>query len=51
MGPFELNDLPEGEWVIFAEPPFDSESFRSFRESGELLYRSSMMRIMREIII
>ena len=35
-GSFELNDLPEGEWVIFAEPPFDSESFRSFRESGEL---------------
>jgi hypothetical protein len=32
-GSFELKNLPEGEWKIFAEPPFDSESFRGFRES------------------
>ena len=36
-GSYELNNLPvlpEGEeWVVFAEPPFDSESFQGFRES------------------
>ena len=34
-GSFELKNLPEGEWKIFAEPPFDSESFRGFRESKQ----------------
>ncbi|MFP6894915.1 MAG: hypothetical protein VCA18_14260, partial [Opitutales bacterium] len=33
-GSFELKNLPaRDDWVVFAEPPFDSESFRSFRES------------------
>ena len=34
-GSFELTNLPDGEWLIFAEPPFDSESFQGFRESGQ----------------
>ena len=33
-GSFELKNLPaRDDWIVFAEPPFDSESFRSFRES------------------
>ncbi len=34
-GSFELANLPDGDWLIFAEPPFDSESFQGFRESNE----------------
>ena len=33
-GSYELKNLPDGEWVVFAEPPFDSESFQGFRESN-----------------
>ena len=33
-GSYELKNLPEGNWLIFAEPPYDSESFRGFRESA-----------------
>jgi len=32
-GSFEISNLPEGNWMVFAEPPYDSESFRGFRES------------------
>ena len=35
-GSFEISNLPEGNWMIFAEPPYDSESFRGFRESSPL---------------
>ena len=35
-GSFELTNMPEGEWVLFAEPPFDSDSFQGFRESQEI---------------
>ena len=38
-GSYELKNLPvlpDGEeWVVFAEPPFDSESFQGFRESNQ----------------
>ena len=34
-GSFELKNIPDGEWLIFAEPPFDSETFQGFRESSE----------------
>ena len=33
-GTFELKNLPDNEWVVFAEPPFDSETFQGFRESN-----------------
>ena len=36
-GSFELKNLPDGDWVVFAEPPFDSESFQGFRESNQTL--------------
>ncbi len=33
-GSFELKNLPaRDDWIVFAEPPFDSEAFRGFRES------------------
>jgi len=33
-GSFELKNLPaRNDWVVFAEPPLDSETFRGFRES------------------
>ena len=35
-GSFEISNLPEGNWMVFAEPPYDSESFRGFRESSPL---------------
>ena len=34
-GSFELTNMPDGEWLIFAEPPFDSENFQGFRESDQ----------------
>ena len=34
-GSFSLNGLPEGEYVVFAEPPFDSDTYQGFRESNE----------------
>ena len=34
-GSYELKNLPaRNDWVIFAEPPFDTEAFRGFRESN-----------------
>ena len=33
-GSFELKNLPAGDWIVFAEPPFDSDAFLSFRESS-----------------
>ena len=35
-GSFEISNLPEGNWMVFAEPPYDSESFRGFRESSPI---------------
>jgi hypothetical protein len=32
-GSFELKNLPAGNWMVFAEPPFDSDAFLGFRES------------------
>ena len=26
-GSFELKNLPAGDWIVFAEPPFDSDAF------------------------
>ena len=34
-GSFEYKNLPDGDWIIFAEPPFDSETFQGFRESNQ----------------
>lgn len=34
-GSFELKNLPPGRWVVQAEPPFDSETFRGFRPSAQ----------------
>ena len=36
-GSYELKNLPEGEWMVFAEPPFDSETFQGFRESNQTM--------------
>ena len=36
-GEFKLENLPAGDWLVFAEPPFDSETFQGFRESNETL--------------
>ena len=34
-GSYELKNLPaRDDWVVFAEPPFDTEAFRGFRESN-----------------
>ena len=36
-GSFELKNLPaRDDWIVFAEPPFDSEAFRGFRESNKV---------------
>ena len=32
-GSFEVDNLPDGKWVVFAEPPFESDEFQGFRES------------------
>ena len=32
-GSFEVDNLPDGKWVVFAEPPFESDEFQSYRES------------------
>ena len=34
-GSFEISNLPDGDWLVFAEPPFDSESFQGYRESNQ----------------
>jgi protocatechuate 3,4-dioxygenase beta subunit len=34
-GSFEISNLPDGEWLVFAEPPFDSQSFQGYRESNQ----------------
>ena len=36
-GSFELKNLPKGDWMVFAEPPFDSEAFQGFRESNQTM--------------
>ena len=36
-GSYELKNLPEGEWMVFAEPPFDSETFQGFVESNQTM--------------
>ena len=35
-GSFTLNKLPRGEWVIYALPPFESETYRGYQESNEI---------------
>ena len=35
-GSFTLSKLPPGEWVIFALPPFESETYRGYQESNEI---------------
>ena len=30
-GSFEISNLPAGNWLVFAEPPYDSDAFRGFR--------------------
>ena len=32
-GTYELNNLPSGNWIIFAEPPFESEEYLGYRSS------------------
>lgn len=32
-GSFELRNLPDGNWFVFAVPPYDSEAYHGFRES------------------
>ena len=35
-GSFEISNLPAGNWLVFAEPPYDSDAFRGFRESSRI---------------
>ena len=32
-GSFELTNLPAGNWIVFAEPPFESEEYLGYRSS------------------
>ncbi len=32
-GSYELSNLPAGDWIIFAEPPFESEEYLGYRSS------------------
>jgi len=32
-GTYELNNLPAGNWIIFAEPPFESEEYLGYQSS------------------
>ena len=32
-GSYELTNLPAGDWIIFAEPPFESEEYLGYRSS------------------
>ena len=32
-GSFELDNLPSGNWIVFAEPPFESEEYLGYRSS------------------
>ena len=32
-GTYELNNLPAGNWIIFAEPPFESEEYLGYQNS------------------
>ena len=40
-GSYELKNLPDlpagEEWIVFAEPPLDSETFQGFRESNQTI--------------
>ena len=33
-GSFELDNLPSGNWIVFAEPPFESEEYLGYRASN-----------------
>ena len=35
-GSFEISNLPAGNWLVYAEPPYDSDAFRGFRESSRI---------------
>ena len=32
-GSYELTNLPAGDWIVFAEPPFESEEYLGYRSS------------------
>jgi len=33
-GNFSFDGLPEGNWIVYADPPYDSEEFSSYRSSS-----------------